>query len=402
MAAIAEPENADMVPFDPYSEDVQIDPMPIYKQLRDEGGVRYAPEYDCFFLSRFQLVHDACRNKAFSHRFGTTPDTLLLGHPIPTRALSSLVPPEHTALRSAINPDFFPAAARAMEERTRHVIRGWLDAAEADGGIDVQLGYAGRLAVHVTLEIAGLPIEDTDFVFDRVRAAFDRQRGVRGQNDVARAAIADLNDYIVRKIEEARQEPQGKGVLSKLIAFQCQGERMSPEELIANVFLLIIGGSETMPKVFAGLVHQLWRNPEQRAAVAADPALAQDAVWEALRTEMPTTMLGSTAEEDTVLTDGTPVRAGQKVMHLWASANRDEREFPDPDTFNIFRRAPRIVSFNPGRHICLGMHVAQMEGRVMLQELLARAPHYEIDEAKAVRVRSEMFRGYSSLPIRFR
>jgi cytochrome P450 len=95
------------------------------------------------------------------------------------------------------------------------------------------------------------------------------------------------------------------------------------------------------------------------------------------------------------------VKAGQKVMHLWASANRDEREFPDPDRFDITRRAPRIISFNPGRHICLGIHVAQMEGRILLQELLARVPDFAVDRAGAVRVRSEMFRGFSRLPIRF-
>ena len=107
------------------------------------------------------------------------------------------------------------------------------------------------------------------------------------------------------------------------------------------------------------------------------------------------------AEIDTTICEGTKVRAGQKVMHLWASANRDEREFPDPDTFDVFRRAPRIVSFNPGRHICLGIHVAQMEGRILLQELLARVPEFRVDRDHALRVRSEMFRGFSRLPISF-
>jgi cytochrome P450 len=88
-------------------------------------------------------------------------------------------------------------------------------------------------------------------------------------------------------------------------------------------------------------------------------------------------------------------------MFLWAAANRDEREYADPDRFDIHRKASRIVSFNPGRHICLGMHVAQMEARVLLQELLAIAPNYEVLEDRAVRVRSEMFRGYSSLPVQF-
>jgi cytochrome P450 len=157
-----------------------------------------------------------------------------------------------------------------------------------------------------------------------------------------------------------------------------------------------------VPKAFAGAVYQLLKHPDQRAELIANPELAQDAFWEALRTDMPTLMLGASAEVDTEICGGTKVRAGQKIMNLWASANRDEREFADPDRFDIHRRAPRIVSFNPGRHICLGIHVAQLEGRVMLQELLARIPDYEVDEDRAVRLRSEMFRGFQCLPITFR
>jgi cytochrome P450 len=387
--------------FDPYSDEVMTDPFPAYARLRDHDRAHFNPDYNCFFLSRFEDVYNACRDRAFSHRFGTTPDVLLLGHPVPARALSSLVPPEHTTLRATLNPEFLPSAAREMEERTRLVVREWLDNAAADGGLDVQLDYAGRLAVHVTLEIAGLPLSDTDWIFTKVREAFDRKPNVRGQSDVARAAVMELNEYATRMIDERRKNPAERGVLQKLINYRYEGNPMTQEELVANLFLLIIGGSETMPKVFAGLVDRLWRNPDQRAAVAADSALVQDAVWEALRTEMPTTMLGATAEQDTTICGGVPIKAGQKIMCLWAAANRDEREFPDPDTFNVLRRAPRIVSFNPGKHICLGMHVAQMEGRVLLQELLARAPNYDVLENQAVRVRSEMFRGYSSLPIKF-
>ena len=189
-------------------------------------------------------------------------------------------------------------------------------------------------------------------------------------------------------MQERKRKPTGSGVLEKLMSFEFQGQKLPDHELISNIFLLIIGGSETVPKAFAGAVYQLLKHPDQRAALIADPDLAQDAFWEAVRTDMPTLMLGASAEADTEICDGTKVRAGQKIMNLWASANRDEREFADPDRFDIRRRAPRIVSFNPGRHICLGIHVAQLEGRVMLQELLARIPDYEADESRAVRLRS--------------
>lgn len=116
---------------------------------------------------------------------------------------------------------------------------------------------------------------------------------------------------------------------------------------------------------------------------------------------MPTLMLGACAEEETEIGGGTKIAVGQKIMHLWVSANRDEREFDDPDRFDIHRKAPRILTFNNGRHRCLGAHIAQMEGRVLLEELLTRAPEFDVDEAGAVRIRSEFFRGFDRLPIVF-
>lgn len=390
-----------MIAFDPYAEDMFDDPFPTYKRLRDEARDLYLEQYDCFFLSRFEDVHNACRNKDFHHAGGTTPMTLLQGMPAPGRALSSLVPPEHTALRTSLNPDFYPAAVRQMEERVRQIVRGYLDELTPRGGFDVNGDYAQRLAVTVTLMILGLPLADADWVAEQVKLAFDRAPGVKGPTEAANRANRNIIEYAQRMIEERRTKPTGAGILERLLEFEFEGRRMPTEEIIANIFLMIIGGSETVPKVFASLIDRLDAAPDQRAAIVAEPELAQDAFWEAVRIDMPTLMLGATAGADTVICDGTKVRAGQKIIHLWASANRDEREFPEPDRFDIFRRAPRIVSFNPGRHICLGIHVAQMEGRILLQELLARVPDFTIDRDKIVRVRSEMFRGFSRLPIRF-
>jgi cytochrome P450 len=388
--------------FDPYAESMFDDPFPTYRRLRDEARDLYLPQYDCFFLSRFEDVHNSCRSRDFSHARGTTPMTLLQGYPVPGRALSSMVPPEHTALRATLNPDFYPAAIRAMEAEARAVVRGYLDELTPAGRFDVNGEYAQRLAVYMTLVIIGLPPEDTDWMVEQIKLAFHRAPGVRGPTEAANQANRNIIDYARQAIEQHRRSPTGRGVLEKLMAFEFGGKKLPTEELIANIFLLIIGGSETVPKAFAGLIWQLHHHPHQRAEIVADPELAQDAFWEAVRTDMPTLMLGATAEVDTSICDGTKVRAGQKIMHLWASANRDEREFPDPDRFDIHRKAPRIVSFNPGRHICLGIHVAQLEGRILLQELLARIPDYGIDEERAVKVRSEMFRGFACLPITFR
>jgi cytochrome P450 len=153
--------------------------------------------------------------------------------------------------------------------------------------------------------------------------------------------------------------------------------------------------------VFSAALNRLAQNPDQRAACAADPALIPDALHETLRIDMPTQMLGRTIARDFELR-GQELAAGSGLLFLWGSANRDEREFSEPDTFDLYRRAPRILSFGHGQHMCLGAHVARLEGRVVIEEVLRVMPDYEIDTDGIQRLRSEFFRGFAALPLRFR
>jgi cytochrome P450 len=167
-----------------------------------------------------------------------------------------------------------------------------------------------------------------------------------------------------------------------------------------HLMTLVTGGTETLPKVFAGGILQLYRHPGQRAELVADPGLFPVAFTEIARTEMPTNFLTRTVAKDLVLR-GRQLRAGQGVMLLYRSANRDEREFPEPDRFDIHRRAPRTLSFGHGTHVCLGQHVARLEARIMLEELLRRAPDYAVLEDQVVPARSEFVAGYLAMPIAF-
>jgi len=388
-----------VIDFDPFSEAYFDDPFAVYRRLRDEAPALYLERYDCFFLSRFQDVWDAVSDPRFSHRLGTNSQDLLVGVR-PHRALSSLVPPEHTALRRRLVPAFTPRAAQALEPRARAFVRELLDAGNPERDLDVVRDLARRLSARVAFLLLGLPERDADAQAAQVEVAFDRARGVAGPTATALAAQQRLRAYLAAQVEARRRRPGPGDLLDRLLGFEWEGRRQGDEELVANLYLLVIGGTETLPKVFAGAVHQLWLHPEQRARVAARPELADDAFREALRTEMPTLMLGAIAEQEVEIRGGTKLRPGQKVMHLWVSANHDEREFPDPMRFDVERRAPRILSFNHARHRCLGAHVAVMEGRVLLQELLARAPRYEAFPGRAERLRSEFFRGFASLPVR--
>ncbi len=163
----------------------------------------------------------------------------------------------------------------------------------------------------------------------------------------------------------------------------------------------MIGGSETFPKVLASGLQRLWEHPDQRATLVADPSGIRDAFDEVLRYDMPTQLLGRTLTRDLSI-HGETMKKDQPVVFLYAAANRDEREFENPDVFDIGRRAQRFMSFSAGHHACLGTHVARLEGKVCLEQILSRFPDYELDLDRAVRLRTEFVQGFASLPVRIR
>src|SRR5262245_53385422 len=323
--------------YHPFSEALCDDPWPIYRRLRDEAPAYYLEEFDCWFLSRFEDVWRACADPRFAAGDGVTSIDLLLGQRFPSaeseQNLASLDPPRHTRLRERLAPLFMPRAARALEGFTRELAGSLLDAALPRGELDVIGDLAMRVSVRVACRILGIPLEDADLLAGNVNAAFHRDPEARGQTEAGQAAGSLLRDYLSKWVAERRARPRGDGLIDRLLAFEVDGRRFSNEDVVSNLTLLVIGGTGTLPKVVAGAVHQLARHPEQRARVASQPGMAADALWEALRTEMPTQMLGRTLREEVVL-HGLRLRPGQKAMFLWACANRDEREFADPERFD--------------------------------------------------------------------
>jgi cytochrome P450 len=230
---------------------------------------------------------------------------------------------------------------------------------------------------------------------------FGREEGVTGMTEDGVAAAMELDAYFTQLAEARRKSPgDGAEALNALVRFELDGRAFSDEEAASHVTMLIIGGSETFPKTLANGVRRLWEFPDQHARLAADPAGVPDAYNEILRFDMPTQFLCRTLTEDVELA-GQTLRAGQATMFLYASANHDEREFEDPDRFDIGRCAQRLLSFGAGTHACLGTHVARLEGKITLETLLARMPDWECDLERAERFQTEFVQGFSSLPIRF-
>ena len=388
--------------YDPFLEEVRTDPLPIYKRLRDEAPAYYMPKYDAWALSRFQDIWDSLSNNALSTTRGTTPAQLLTKDQPVYSVLNTMDPPDHTKLRSVVRKLFLPQHVRAVTPVASELAGKLLDEVADRDEFDVIGDFAARLSVTIACMAIGLPVEDGPMLTGLIQKFLTHDPSKEGITQEGIAALEEIHRYGEEKIRERRRSPkEGPEALNALATFELNGERFDDAAAGVHVSLLVIGGSETFPKVLASGLQRLWEYPDQRAALVADPSGIPDAFNEILRYDMPTQMLGRTLLED-VSIHGETMKKGQPVVLLYASANRDEREFEKPDVFDIKRGAQRFMSFSAGHHACLGTHVARMEGKVCLEQILSRFPNYELDLDRAVRLRTEFVQGYASLPLRIR
>jgi cytochrome P450 len=400
------------VEYDPFSDEVLDDPHRVYARLRAESPVHYLEAFDTWALALFEDVWSA---GADAEHFvqpgpviemaGVRDEALLT--PAQTEVIESgasifiMNPPQHTQLRRRLARLFSPQGVARLEPGLRALVRERLDRVLPTGRCDVIGDLAAQISVQATCLLIGLPVEDGPYLVDIVRRFFAREPGFAGMPPDGVAASLELREYLLQAVRARRKRGDaGDDAMRAYLEFELDGRPCTDEELAMHLMTLVTGGTETLPKVFAGGVLQLHRHPGQRAALVSDPTLLVPAFTEIARYEMPTNFLTRTVAKDLVLR-GRRLRAGQGVMLLYRSANRDEREFPDAERFDIHRRPPRILSFGHGTHVCLGQHVARLEARVMYEELLRRVPDYAVLEDEVVPARSEFVAGYLAMPIAF-
>jgi cytochrome P450 len=213
-------------------------------------------------------------------------------------------------------------------------------------------------------------------------------------------ADAMLRGYeIFAELYAARRRSPRDDLLSDLLAARIDGQQLSEDELLAFGWLMLVGGNDTTAGLIGNGLELLARHPEQRAALVETPALLPAAIEEMLRIASPTHTLPRRAACDIELEHGR-IPAGSRVHLLWASANLDEREFPDPERFAIDRDAHRHLAFGHGPHFCLGAALARLEARVAFEEFLRRIPEYELD-GEPQRLVSIVFQGFEKLPVKF-
>lgn len=388
--------------FVPRSGESWRDPFTMYAQLREQDPVHHAdgPGGGYWVLSRFADVHEAARDTGrFSSAEGLTfypqeRDRALLRDVAP---MVMLDPPGHTEFRRLVSRGFTPRSVAALEPQVRSFVVERLERLRAEGEGDVVEELFKPLPSMVVAHYLGVPPED--------RGRFDAWTqaivAATASGDAMQApeAVSELFEYFRGLVARRREDP-GDDTVSHLVAAAEEGEEVPLLRVLGFCFTMITGGNDTTTGMLGGSAELLTAHRGQRERLLRDPGLVPDAVEELLRLTSPVQGLARTTTEDVTIR-GTTIPAGETVLLLYGSANRDAEEFgPDAEELDVARRPRRILSFGHGAHHCLGAAAARLQARVTLEELLARCPEFTVDAAAGGLAPGHFVRRYASLPFR--
>jgi cytochrome P450 len=388
--------------WDPIDAEIDDDPHPIWRRMRDEAPVYRNDEYDFYALSRFADVEAAHRDPAtFSSAYGTVLE-MMGPHMKQVGQMIFLDPPDHTAMRTLVSRAFTPRRVSQLEERIRELCRDLLDEQAGKASFDYVQDFAARLPGDTIAALLGVPAEDRAEVRHQIDTIFHIEPGIGMINDVSFGAQIWLSKYLAGQLRARMDEPVddmlGDLVRAEITDDAGRQRRLTLDECTAFATLLIGAGTETVAKLLGWGCVTLAAHPEQRAELVANRELIPNAVEELLRYEAPSPVQGRWTTRDVEL-HGETIPADSKVLLLTGSAGRDERRYPDGDRFDIHRRIDTHVSFGYGVHFCLGAALARLEGRIGLEETLERYPEWEVDHEHAVRMHTSTVRGYAKIPI---
>ncbi|WP_199434065.1 cytochrome P450 [Qaidamihabitans albus] len=392
--------------FDALDPELLIDPYPLYRRLRDESPLcRGGPA--TWAVTRYADVAALLRDPRVGHAFPEElgrPDRLLGTRPnfeLPT-VVSAIEPPAHTRIRAALSQALTPPVVRGMTALIERTVDELLDTALQRGEFDAVTELAFPLQVAMTCTLVGVPEED--------RAEVTRHGVALGRSLILFPFVSPelgdgvpearwLRDYVAGLVAQRRRRPEDD-LVSTLVTTAGRTGELSTDEIVDNVVFLFFAGFETSIHLLASGLSALLSFPDQLARLRADPSLMTTAVEELARYDAPIQWIVRVTSEP-VEAAGRTVRAGRMLLLLLASANRDDRQFADPDRVDIGRRPNGQLSFGSGIHRCMGLHLGRAQAAASLRGLLRRCAELEAAGPPVVRPHPNL-RGYAAVPVAVR
>jgi cytochrome P450 len=391
---------SDDVYYDPWDVDIDRDPYPTYRRLRDEAPVYYNERHNFWGVSRYIDVDAALKDTArLSSAKGDILEVVMTDPVMPPGIFINEDPPLHTIHRAIVSRAFTPKKMRAIEDKIRAFCVACLDPLVGGDHFDFVVNLGAELPMRTIGMLAGIP----DAEQPAVRAHANQVL----RNEPGKPMAIKKDHYFTGEMfgeyVEWREKNPSDDLITELLNVEFDDEtgthrKLTKQELI--VFLAVVAGAgvETTGRLFGWMGKVLAEHPGQRKELAADPTLIPVAIEELLRYEPPGPHVARYVATDDVQYQEQLIPAGSALLMMLASANRDERHFDNPDRFDIHRKPGGHLTFGRGAHFCVGAPLARLEGRVALEEVLKRFPDWHIDLDNARRSRTSTVRGWDSMP----
>jgi cytochrome P450 len=387
--------------YDPYDFEIDTDPYPIWKRLRDEKPLYYNSKHDFYALSRFADVEKCSSDwKTYISSKGTLLELIKMDFDIPPGSIIFEDPPDHDVHRAMLSRVFRPRKIAELEPKIREFCARSLDPLIGAGGFDFIANLGAEMPMRTIGFLLGIPEEDQEAIRDTIDASLrigeDGKPSVESIDPMAMGKM--FEDYVEWRAKHPSDDLMTEMLNAEFEDVDGSMRKLSRDELLGYINLIAAAGNETTTRLIGWTGKVLAENPDQRAELVADPSLIPNAIEELLRYEAPSPVQARYITKD-VEHHGQVVPAGNVMLLLTASANRDDRKFPDADSFEIRRKIERHVTFGYGVHFCLGASLARLEGQIALDEVLQRFPTWDVDFDNAIQARTSTVRGWEKLPV---
>jgi len=383
--------------YDPYNVEINADPYPVFRRLREEAPLYYNKQHDFYAVSRFDDVERALLDhKTFISGRGAILELIKANITIPPGVLLFEDPPVHTVHRSLLSRVFTPRKVAALEPKIREFCARSLDPLVGTGRFDFIADLGAQMPMRTIGMLLGIPEEDQEAVRDAVDAHLRTEAGKPMQRtNISGEMFAEYIDW--------RAEHPSDDLMTELLQAEFEDEtgkvrRLNREEILTYVNVIAGAGNETTGRLIGWAGKVLADHPDQRRQLVEDCSLIPNAIEELLRYEPPAPHVGRYVARN-VEVHGQTVPEGSVMLLLVGAANRDDRRYPDGDRFDIHRKIDQHLTFSFGIHFCLGAALARLEGRVALDEVLKRFPEWEVDWAGAKLASTSTVRGWETLPV---